>query len=231
MSMVAAFSDKCLAWFRGAACSTIHLNGTKFRPFYNRPRYICKTSRTATGNGNQEGCPTAMGDHYALSEAQPSESAIAEESNLSLKEKLKLVSKQYGKVALLVHSTVYVVSLGSIYLLLMKGVDLVSMLDSLGGVKDWIPVEVGKWSWGVDAQSVDDSPASAASDSSGDVGKPLQSGWPTFGSNLFTPEVAARFAVAWTLCAGTGPLRGVFTVVATPILARKFAGGRVARRS
>ncbi|KCV71164.1 hypothetical protein H696_02115 [Fonticula alba] len=103
----------------GLAPATRHLMLAQRSAGLLAPRCLMSTQTSA----GQQTPPPPNGDA-----PKPEE----ETKKLSLAEKMKHMTKTYGPVAIGVHSTVYMVTISSMYVALKSGVDVTSLMSKVG---------------------------------------------------------------------------------------------------
>lgn len=120
----------------------------------------------------------------------------------------KAILVQYGKVAVVFHSTVYCVSLAAVFAGVRAGVDIEGMASLAWSC---LPGGGGGEGVGVESTGVGSSPA----DPDSFKGKLLG-----LVSDVASPETAAQLGVAWVVTALTGPVRYAIDIMAVPVIGR-----------
>ena len=116
--------------------------------------------------------------------------------------------REYGTTAICVYSLVWVSTYAVSYAVVRAGVDVGALLESVG---------LGGGTAGVDGGSGSDG-------GEGSAGVLAAGGSVALARWGVSPALLAEAALAWGLCATTGPVRALATVGLTPVAAR--AAGR-----
>ena len=121
---------------------------------------------------------------------------------MTLAQRFKDMYRKYGRVAIIFHFSMYIITYLALYGLLKIGVDLKGVLRKVG----YAPKEVDA----LDA----DTDGSTTPDAAAKVG--WRKAWDEWRKN----ENAQKMILAFALLKLTGPLRSLLTITATPPLAK-----------
>uniref|UniRef100_A0A182SQU9 DUF1279 domain-containing protein n=1 Tax=Anopheles maculatus TaxID=74869 RepID=A0A182SQU9_9DIPT len=89
---------------------------------FSSPAFNSKHSQANTGTGAAAGEPNSKGNTVSGEEQVP----------VSRKDRLKKAIKEYGSTVLVFHVSISLASLGTCYLLVSSGIDMVSLLERMG---------------------------------------------------------------------------------------------------
>ncbi|XP_052898215.1 uncharacterized protein LOC128304989 isoform X2 [Anopheles moucheti] len=110
---------------QGADCGAL---GIRRRAFSLCSTHLLVCTSAALNNKSPQANNTATGEQNSKGNSVPSEGQVP----VSRKDRLKKAIKEYGSTVLVFHVSISLVSLGTCYLLVSSGIDIVSLLDRMG---------------------------------------------------------------------------------------------------